>query len=342
MSQEPIPEGEEINMNLLGYAQPMGLTKHNTSYATVEEEDFENPMSPSIPFDVSSFSGPSFTGPPKTEEQVKEVNRQEAAGILSGGLGAGLRPDMTIKSTDLLAIAPQIRPLSPSVSRRMSLRSPSFRKSGFSNTNLGRKATVRELGQIEANKRGEIIEVIVEEPTVDGPNVDISSFSGGNATTNDFDQIDGIKAVRKNTLAPTTEVFYPQANWKPFSMRWPYLTALIIVSIVLAVSQEFLLHKSPLYTFTAAARLSTWSYFTFKYLPTLVAVSFGVLWQVTDFEVKRLEPYYQLSKPGGALAAESINVDYSTYFLPFCLILILLASPRSESTSSMLGIFVCL
>ncbi|KAG4220032.1 hypothetical protein PC116_g31489, partial [Phytophthora cactorum] len=41
---------------------------------------------------------------------------------------------------------------------------------------------------------------------------------------------------------------------------------------------------------------------------------YGVLWQNTDFEVKRLEAFYQLSKEGGALAAESINVDYITLF----------------------------
>ncbi|KAI1462785.1 hypothetical protein F4805DRAFT_409304 [Annulohypoxylon moriforme] len=38
------------------------------------------------------------------------------------------------------------------------------------------------------------------------------------------------------------------------------------------------------------------------------------MWQNTDFEVKRLEAFYQLSKEGGALAAESINVDYITLF----------------------------
>lgn len=39
-----------------------------------------------------------------------------------------------------------------------------------------------------------------------------------------------------------------------------------------------------------------------------------MLWQNTDFEVKRLEAFYQLSKEGGALAAESVNVDYITLF----------------------------
>jgi hypothetical protein len=46
----------------------------------------------------------------------------------------------------------------------------------------------------------------------------------------------------------------------------------------------------------------------------IIAVSYGVLWQVTNFEVMRLEPFYQLSKEGGALAAESMNVDYLTQF----------------------------
>lgn len=110
------------------------------------------------------------------------------------------------------------------------------------------------------------------------------------------------------------EVFYPQVNWKPFSMRWPYLSALIIISLALAAAQEYLYQKGALYSFHSPAELRTWDYFSFKYLPTLVAVSFGILWQITDFEVKRLEAFYQLSKEGGALAAESINVDYITFF----------------------------
>jgi len=287
---------------------PMGVS-HRTSYAMVEEEEPE-----SIGFDVSSFSGPSFTRAPQTDDEVREVNRQEAAGILTGGLGAGWKPDTTIKSADLLATAPMTSPRSATISRGMSFRNPSFRTPSFRKPGLTRTATVRELGQIEANKRGEIIEVIVEEP-----GVDISSFSGGNATTKGFDQVDLGAQGRKNTLATiptTTELFYPQANWKPFSMRWPYMTFLIVISVVLAAVQEYLFRQNPLYEFTSAEHLSTWSYFTFKYLPTLIAVTFGVLWQITDFEVKRLEPYYQLSKPGGALAAESINVDYSkSYFL---------------------------
>jgi Protein of unknown function (DUF3433) len=306
MRHGSIPEAEEIDMSLLGSAMPMAFGKDKTAYSTLEEEDREEApiLSPTgVGFDVSSF-----TGPPQNEAQLREAISQEAAGILTGGLGAGLKPDATITSTDLMANAPPTTPVG--VSRRLSLRAPSFRSPSFRSQGLGRTPTVRELGQIEANKRGEIIEVIVEEPTVD-----ISSFVGGSTATVDFDPIDATKQTRKNTMAAATvEVFYPQANWKPFSMRWPYLLGLSIVSIILAAAQEYILQKSerkPLYTFISAASLNTWDYFSFKYLPTLIAVSFGVLWQVTDFEVKRLEAYYQLSRKGGALAAESINVDYS-------------------------------
>ena len=289
----------------------MGYGGHDKPpYNPVEEE--EVPILAPVPFDVSSF-----TGPPQNEEQRQEAISQESAGILTGGLGAGLKPETTMTSTDLMANAPP--PTPTGLSRRLSFRPSSFRAPSVRSQGLGRSPTVRELGQIEANKRGEIIEVIVEEPNIEEPAVDISSFVGGSTSTVDFDQTDSGKQSRKNTIAAATvEVFYPQANWKPFSMRWPYLLVLSVLSVILAAAQEYLLQKSekkPLYSFKSAGELNTWDYFSFKYLPTLIAVSFGVLWQVTDFEVKRLEAYYQLSKPGGALAAESINVDYSKFRL---------------------------
>lgn len=328
-----IPE-EDIDMSLLGSAMPMGLSRQKTAYGadgTDEQEEAPTltPMT-NAAFDISSFTGPM------TEAELREVNRQEAAGILTGGLGAGLRPDATLTSSDLFANAPPTPqtpltpqfPLSPlSLTRRMTRRI-SGRGSG-----LTRQPTLRDLGQIEANKRGEIIEVIMEEepakdqpeqpeqlersvqPPGEGPSVDISSVAGGTSTPKlDFDNIKTTKARQGTMQSSKIEVFYPQANWKPHSMRWPYLSTLIIISLILAATQEYLYRRGALYEFYSPASLRTWDYFSFKYLPTLVAVSFGILWQITDFEVKRLEAYYQLSKDGGALAAESINVDYITFF----------------------------
>lgn len=290
-----IPE-EEISMRLLSSAMPMAFNRQKTSYGHSEEDDAEEGTGT---FDISTFEGP----------EMSELNRQEASGILTGGLGAGIKPDLTIKSSDL-ANLPEA-PLSPTspirAGRRISFRAPGLR----------RAPTLRDVGQAAANKRGEVIEVIIEEEggdDTDTHNVDISGLSGGNDNVNrDFDSIDA-KSRRTTFAKTTTEVFYPQDNWKPFSMRWPYLSALIIISLGLAGTQEYLFRRGPLYRFEKPSELNTWEYFSFKYLPTLCAVSFGILWQITDFEVKRLEAYYQLSKEGGALAAESINVDYITFF----------------------------
>lgn len=197
---------EEIDLSLLSSAMPMGLSKQKTAYSTVEEEEPETtPILSPMPCDVSSF-----LGPPQTQEQLKEFERQEAAGKLTGGLGAGFSAT-TITSTDLMNYAP-LTPRTPgSISRRMSFRNTTTRVSSFRSPGLARKATVRELGQAEANKRGEVIQVIVEEEPrdIEAPGFDISSFAGGSTATLDFDQMDK-KNVRKNTLSvPTTEVFYP-------------------------------------------------------------------------------------------------------------------------------------
>jgi len=316
----PIPE--EIDMSLLGSAQQIGMSfaKQKTAYNTGDEDEQEDMPLVSLmandAYDISSLLGPTS---PQTDAQLKEANRQEANGILTGGLGVGWKPKATLTITELYASAPQL-PLSPvAISRRVSKKLP------FRNSGMARASTLWELGQIEANKRGEAIEVIIEEEhrpeeELNSPKIDISSMEGGGGTTKlDLGYlVEDQKQIWKDTSTSSkVEVFYPQGNWKPFCMRWPYLTALTLISVTLAVAQEIICRRGALYTFNSPSELSTWQYFTFKYLPTLVAVLFGILWQVTDLAVKRLEPYYQLSKQGGALAAESINVDYITFFTFF-------------------------
>ena len=47
----------------------------------------------------------------------------------------------------------------------------------------------------------------------------------------------------------------------------------------------------------------------------MVTVLYGIGWAVVDLDVKRLEPYFQLSKPGGASASDSILLHYPFDFL---------------------------
>jgi hypothetical protein len=304
---DSIPETEEIDMGLLASAMPMSFVPPNTRYSTVLEDEPDDAGEFCV--DLTSFTGPTNTA---SEPEWKEINQKQKDGQLTGGLVAGWTPDETWTSTELLAKAPLV-PTTSSLARKFSL-GPS---------RIKRTNTLRYLAQSEANKSGKVIEVIVENEPKDDEEpfmgMDLSSMEGSNTTrSTTFDtRRDSGWTRRTSTLATKTEVYYPQANWKPFSMRWPYLSALIALSVGLAAVQEYLYQRSavnPLFAFKDAANLSTWDYFCFKYMPTMIAVTFGILWQITDFEVKRLEAYYQLSKEDGALAAESLNVDYITFF----------------------------
>ncbi|KAM0333156.1 hypothetical protein ACHAQA_001816 [Verticillium albo-atrum] len=276
------PQENEYDLALLPAAAPMGHADRHGGSAS------EGPV-----YDITSMIGPFSS---QGDSFLKRLQQQEANGQLTRGLGAGFKPSTTLSGQDLMASSPTTpRRLMRSLSRRQ--------------PQLDRATSIKLLGQDEANRRGEVIEVIMEEPASE---VDISGLTG----PNDLDNADDI--MRQTTFPVRrgeAQLFYPQPNWKPFSMRWPYLIALILLSIGLALMEEFLYQRSrhqPLLSFVSPSNLPAGKYFAFKFAPTLLSVLYGVLWQFVGIEVKRLEAFYQLSKEGGALAAESINVDYIT------------------------------
>lgn len=261
---------------------------------------------------------PSVSTPTYTDFEMSIWKEQEKAGKLSNGLGAGLRPERTIRETDLLLSDTQnaTHRLSPTISL-------SRRK-----TPLGRSATRKALGQGAADRAGQAVQVIIEDSDSDDqeedylrrldPNTAAAELLNGDTTH--FEKLSNPKNVRtQGTVSKVkqqrTETFYPHPNWKPFSMRWPYLLMLILLSVTLAGMTEALYRssaKTPLVSFTSPQQIKPGTYFVIKFLPTIVAVIYGVIWQMTDLEVRRLEAYYQLSKEGGATAAETLNVDYIT------------------------------
>ncbi|KAK5657330.1 hypothetical protein OQA88_3395 [Cercophora sp. LCS_1] len=293
---EPIPEEDDgVDLGLIRSAAPLGVNDPPPLIQVTSNGHFDA-------FDITSALGPTTKA---DEDFLKRLQEQEANGKLTGGLGTGLNADVkVVTESSLLATSPVLEkpPLLRSLSRA--------HKSG-----LDRRMTVKQLGQHEANKRGEVVEVIMDKDEPGRSEVDLSIMAGPDALPGPGQF--GMRPATFASKAERTQVFYPQPNWKPFSMRWPYLLALIIISIVLGVVQEVMYRMStakPLVTFHTPSEIPTADYIAFKFLPTIIAVSYGVLWQVTDFEVKRLEAFFQLSKEGGALAAESINVDYITYF----------------------------
>ncbi|KAI9809530.1 MAG: hypothetical protein M1826_003822 [Phylliscum demangeonii] len=168
---------------------------------------------------------------------------------------------------------------------------------------------VSDVGRMEAKKLNAMVVINADPP------VDMTSF--------DVDHPDHHTAGFRPDQTKNSYYFPPdpeKPNWKPYCMRWPYLTSVILLSVVMAGAQEYLYQVGVrrqargdgLLKFVWAQDVPTGEFFCWKYLPTMVAVTYGIAWQVVDFDVKRLEPYYQLSRPEGATAAESLNLDYVT------------------------------
>lgn len=187
---------------------------------------------------------------------------------------------------------------------------------------LSRYDSIRSIGQNLANKNQEVV-AISEVPLT----VDLSTLEGTKRPETE-------PSLSKSSTGDfmNKSYFYPpdpeQPNWKPFSMRSPFIILLILTSLTLAGVQEWLCQKSlslekevkGLLSFNNTADVSLGAFFAWQYMPTILFVAYGVLWQIVDYETKRLEPYYQLSRPNGSTAAMSLNLDYVTtwaYFVPY-------------------------
>lgn len=169
--------------------------------------------------------------------------------------------------------------------------------------------------QEEAEKTGDIVAVA-------GVPVDISDSFGGA----DFETRSMLNSSTHHDKGDAQKsYFFPldpdMPSWRPLTMGWPWLAMLTLIALALAAVQEVLCQKSiaaeknelGLIHFKKADELSLTAFFTWKYAPIIIFVFYGILWQMSDFEVKRLEPYYQLSQKTGATAGGSLNMDYLTF-----------------------------
>ena len=111
-------------------------------------------------------------------------------------------------------------------------------------------------------------------------------------------------------------------------MKAWYIGSLLALALALAAIQEVLCqrsmsrqkHNGGLVTFNKLKDVSVPVFFAWKYLPTMVLIIYAVLFSIMDFDIRRLEPFYQLSQPAGSLSSASLNLDHLTmfqYFIPF-------------------------
>lgn len=95
-------------------------------------------------------------------------------------------------------------------------------------------------------------------------------------------------------------------------MRAPLLSLLAVFPLILAIELEYLSHQSRHnhgIVFTEE-RFSNFTYFTYLYLPTMLAVTYSMVWAWIDLDAKRLEPYFQMSKAEGASVGNSVLLHY--------------------------------
>jgi hypothetical protein len=119
------------------------------------------------------------------------------------------------------------------------------------------------------------------------------------------------------SFASTTQ---DRSGWRPITIQWPFLALLAAFSTVLIIIIEFLVHWSQrdggLVFATSVNSLSLAKIFPYQHLPTIIAVLYAILWSWVDLDTRRLEPYFQLSKPdGGAKGYQSLLLDYPVDFL---------------------------
>ncbi|RMZ75138.1 hypothetical protein DV738_g5635, partial [Chaetothyriales sp. CBS 135597] len=192
---------------------------------------------------------------------------------------------------------------------------------------IRRSKTVRDIGRNLARETNQIIMVenAVDLSSLEGPRP-LNPDRAGRSLTN--------RSLLDSGQPETQSYFFPDdpevPNWKPFSLKTWYISVLMILAFALAGAQEALYQVSVrrhqdgggggLLAFNSVSDVATGPFFAWKYLPTMVAIVYAVLFSIMDFDVRRLEPFYQLSQPSGASASASLNLDHLTmfqYFIPF-------------------------
>ncbi|KAH0163256.1 hypothetical protein KCU67_g5624, partial [Aureobasidium melanogenum] len=128
------------------------------------------------------------------------------------------------------------------------------------------------------------------------------------------------KAEKDDRLITQEEIRNQETpTWKPISLRLPFLTFVLLATCALIVVLQWLLYKSQTDGGVIFAPniddLPLSKTFGYLYAPTIVAVIYGLLWSWVDLDIKRMEPYYQLCSTDGALAEDSLLLQYPFDFI---------------------------
>lgn len=104
-------------------------------------------------------------------------------------------------------------------------------------------------------------------------------------------------------------------------MRAPVLCTVVVISLGLAAVLEYLAQRSQrqgaLALSSSEDDISESVNIAYLYMPTTVAVLYSLLWTWIDLDVRRIQPWLELSRPHGANAEQSLLLNYPFEFLAF-------------------------
>ncbi|KAI6751707.1 hypothetical protein HG531_006403 [Fusarium graminearum] len=125
--------------------------------------------------------------------------------------------------------------------------------------------------------------------------------------------ITGVKEVLGEEESTKTK------GWKPLSLSTPILLAIIALTILLAIAIETLAQRSAsqggLALSPSLKDMPEYARLSYLYVPTIIAVLYSMIWSWIDLDVKRMQPWFELSKRDGVTAENSLFLDYQYDFV---------------------------
>ncbi|CRK34925.1 hypothetical protein BN1723_015034 [Verticillium longisporum] len=110
-------------------------------------------------------------------------------------------------------------------------------------------------------------------------------------------------------------------GWKPMSMRAQTLLPFTIISALIAIGTELLAVQSNREGGLALVHHpednTAATNFAYLFLPTIVAVFYSMIWSWVDLDVKRIQPWLELSATDGATGKDSLLSEYPYNFIGF-------------------------
>ncbi|KAH6895921.1 hypothetical protein B0T10DRAFT_558091 [Thelonectria olida] len=127
--------------------------------------------------------------------------------------------------------------------------------------------------------------------------------------------ISDIEATPRSSLNKPTAGW---TGWKPLSLSKTVLICFIIITLGLAAAIEALAQLSHsrggLALSISFDHIPRSAMITYLYVPNIIAVLYSLIWNWIDLDVKRLQPWFELSKSNGAAAKDTLFLDYPSQF----------------------------